>query len=205
VSTYSGTLRADEDLMSKAMALSSEGAMGNWWEGVAEDFSGLLAPSEGVQVVVRLCVAAVLGGLLGIDRERLHKEAGLRTHMLVALGAALFVIVPRQGGFGNSDISRVIQGLLAGMGFIGAGAILKLNQRERVKGLTTAATVWLAAAFGVAAGLGRMLAAILGTALALLILCGLRRLEVQMRTSSARPRDEAANEAACRRRTAKRS
>ena len=179
--------------------------MGSWWEGIAEDFSGLSSASEVVRVVVRLSIAAVLGGLLGIDRERLHKEAGLRTHMLVALGAALFVIVPRQAGFNDAGLSRVIQGLLAGLGFIGAGAILNLNEKERVKGLTTAATVWLAAAFGVAAGLGRMLTAILGTALALVILCGLRRVEARLnRTNEASPQDENHNGPARRQRAAKR-
>src|SRR5947207_7245209 len=165
--------------------------MGNWWEGIAEDFSGLPTASEVMRVGVRLIVAVVLGGLLGFDRERLHKEAGLRTHMLVALGAALFVIAPRQAGFDNEGLSRIIQGLLARLGFIGAGAILKLNEQERVKGLTAAATVWLAAAFGVAAGLGRMLIALAGTGLALLILCGLRRAEARMnKTGQASPQDE---------------
>jgi len=179
--------------------------MGNWWEGVAEDFSGLPAASEVIRVGVRLCVAVALGGLLGFDRERLHKEAGLRTHMLVALGSALFVIAPRQAGFDDAGLSRIIQGLLAGLGFIGAGAILKLNEQERVKGLTTAATVWLAAAFGVAAGLGRMLIAFAGTGLALVILCGLRRAEARMnKTDQASPQDETHNGPARRRRAAKR-
>jgi putative Mg2+ transporter-C (MgtC) family protein len=168
--------------------------MGNWWQGVVEDFSGLASASEAVRVVVRLVVAAVLGGLLGLDRERVGKEAGLRTHMLVALGAALFVIVPREAGFDAEGLSRVIQGLLAGLGFMGAGAILKLNEQERVKGLTTAATIWFAAALGVAAGLGRMLTAVLGTILALLILSGLRLVEMQVRsTAAASPQDEHEN------------
>jgi len=154
---------------------------------------------------VRLIVAAVLGGLLGLDRERMGKEAGLRTHMLVALGAALFVIVPHEAGFDNEGLARVIQGLLAGLGFIGAGAILKLNEQERVKGLTTAATVWLAAALGVAAALGRMLTAILGTILALLILSGLRYVETQVSsTGEARTQDERDHGAARKRGTAKR-
>jgi putative Mg2+ transporter-C (MgtC) family protein len=179
--------------------------MGNWWQGVVEDFSGLTSASEAVRVVVRLFVAAVLGGLLGLDRERVGKEAGLRTHMLVALGAALFVIVPHEAGFDEAGLSRVIQGLLAGLGFMGAGAILKLNEQERVKGLTTAATIWFAAALGVAAGLGRMLTAILGTILALLILSGLRYLEMQIRlTDRASPQDERNNGPARKRGTAKR-
>jgi len=179
--------------------------MGNWWAGVIEDFSGAPGASEVIRVGVRLLVAVVLAGLLGFDRERLHKEAGLRTHMLVALGSALFVIAPRQAGFNDEGLSRIIQGLLAGLGFIGAGAILKLNEQERVKGLTTAATVWLAAAFGVAAGLGRMLVAFVGTGLALIILCGLRHAEAQMnKTSQASPQDEPQQGPARRRRAAKR-
>src|SRR5262249_49543280 len=196
--------RADEDWKKKERVCQGGAAMGNWWEGVVEDFSGLPSAAEAVRVVVRLVIAAALGGVLGIDRERLHKEAGLRTHMLVALGAALFVIVPRQAGIDAEGLSRVIQGLLAGMGFIGAGAILKLNDQERVKGLTTASTVWLAAAFGVAAGLGRMLTAVLGTVLAVLILCALRRVEAWIHpTDEASPQDKN-NNAPTRRPSAKR-
>src|SRR5688572_25643370 len=93
-------------------------------------------PGEGqaVIVVVRLVTAALLGGLLGAERESEGKPAGLRTHMLVGLGAALFVIAPHQAGFTEGDLGRIIQGVAAGIGFIGAGTILKLTDREEIKG-----------------------------------------------------------------------
>ena len=105
-------------------------------------------------VVVRLVAAGLLGGLLGAEREAVGKAAGLRTHMLVALGAALFVIAPAQAGLGAGDLGRIIQGVAAGIGFIGAGTILKLTDREEIKGLTTAASIWLTAAIGIAAAVG---------------------------------------------------
>src|SRR6266540_49058 len=95
--------------------------------------------------------AALLGGLMGLERE-LHKHgAGLRTHMMVSLGAALFVQVGVAISTGTtSEVGRVIQGVAAGIGFIGAGTILKLTDRLEIKGLTTASSIWLAAAVGTA-------------------------------------------------------
>jgi putative Mg2+ transporter-C (MgtC) family protein len=90
--------------------------------------------------------------------------------MLVALGAALFVLIPQQAGAAPGDITRVLQGIVAGIGFLGAGTILKDDDRGEVRGLTTAAGVWLTAAIGVAAGMGRVGSAVLSTALALIIL-----------------------------------
>jgi putative Mg2+ transporter-C (MgtC) family protein len=90
--------------------------------------------------------------------------------MLVAAGSALFVLVPLQAGMSDEDISRVMQGLLAGVGFLCAGAILKLERKDQVHGLTTAAGVWMTAAIGIAAGLGREMTAILSTLLVLGIL-----------------------------------
>jgi len=107
-----------------------------------------------VIVIIRLVTAGLLGGLLGAERESVGKAAGLRTHMLVALGAALFVVGPNEAGLGEGDIGRIIQGVAAGIGFIGAGTILKLTDREEIKGLTTAASIWLTAAIGIAAALG---------------------------------------------------
>jgi putative Mg2+ transporter-C (MgtC) family protein len=151
--------------------------MGDWWQGVDRDFSDLASANEAVRVAVRLLLAAVLGGVLGWERERLGKAAGLRTHMLVALGAALFVLVPQQAGFSSSDLSRVIQGLVAGIGFLGAGAILKLSEEHRIQGLTTAAGIWVTAAVGMTAGLGRGATAVLATVLGFLILDVLCRYE----------------------------
>ena len=107
--------------------------------------------------------------------ESRGQSAGLRTHMLVALGAALFVLVPLQVGISTADLSRVLQGVIAGIGFLGAGAIIKLNVEQEIRGLTTAASIWLTAAIGVAAGMGRMSTAILTTTFALFILAVLMR------------------------------
>ncbi|MEQ1905144.1 MAG: MgtC/SapB family protein [Pirellulaceae bacterium] len=101
------------------------------------------------------------------------KSAGLRTHMLVSLGAALFVLIPQQAGMSDADISRVIQGIVAGIGFLGAGTILRGMNEGEVRGMTTAAGIWLTAAIGIAAGLGREVSAILGALLAFLILAAL--------------------------------
>ena len=146
------------------------------WQGLAADFSDLPDLARVVQVTVRLVVAALLGGLLGYERELSGKSAGMRTHMLVALGAAVFVLVPQQAGMTIQDLSRVIQGLVAGIGFIGAGTILKRSEEQSVHGLTTAAGLWLTAALGMAVGLGRLATALLGTVLALFVLALLPRL-----------------------------
>ena len=147
------------------------------WATIYSEFGDIPDIGEATRIVLRLGVAIVLGGLLGYERERSGKAAGLRTHMLVALGAALFVLVPLQGGMEVGDLSRVLQGVIAGIGFLGAGAIIKYNGEGNIKGLTTAATIWLAAAIGVAAGMGRELTALFTTVLAWLILSNLHRLE----------------------------
>lgn len=127
--------------------------------------------------MMRLVIAAVLGGLLGFERQHQGRPAGLRTFMLVALGSAFFVLVPLQAGMKIADLSRVIQGLLTGVGFLGAGAIVKSDEPDHVTGLTTAAGLWMAAALGMAVGMGRLPTALLGTILALIILAALRRFE----------------------------
>lgn len=148
-----------------------------WWQGIVEDFSDLPDLGLWLKTGMRLLIAGILGGVVGWERERAGKEAGLRTHMLVALGAALFVLVPQQAGASLADLSRVVQGLVSGVGFLGAGTILKYSNEGRIKGLTTAATIWLTAAVGVAAGLGRGATALLGTILALVILSVVHRVE----------------------------
>ena len=147
------------------------------WSTLQREFSDIADASEATRVVVRLGMAVLLGGIIGFERERRGKPAGLRTHMLVSLGAALFVLVPLQAGMALGDASRVLQGIIAGIGFLGAGAIIKYNGEGNIKGLTTAATIWLAAAIGVAAGMGRELTALFTTVLAWLILSNLHRLE----------------------------
>ncbi len=138
---------------------------------VASEFSDLSDIEQFTRACVRLLLAAALGALLGVERERAGKAAGLRTHMLVALGAALFVLVPLQAGADQADISRVIQGVVAGVGFLCAGTIIKAGGSEdHVRGLTTSAGLWMTAAIGVAAGLGREMTAVLATLLAFAIL-----------------------------------
>jgi putative Mg2+ transporter-C (MgtC) family protein len=145
------------------------------WGTVREEFTDIGDGAGIVRIVVRLLVAVVLGGVLGWERESVGAPAGLRTHMLVSLGSALFVLIPLQAGMKMEDLSRVLQGVTAGIGFLGAGAILKQRDRNDVRGLTTAASIWLTAALGVAAGMGREATALLSTLFALVILAILRR------------------------------
>ena len=134
------------------------------------EFSDLSDVEQGTRVTLRLVLAVLLGGLLGMEREQQGKEAGVRTHMLVSLGAALFVLVPDMAGAMDDAMSRVIQGVVAGVGFLGAGTILKSNRNDEVKGLTTAAGVWLTAAIGVTIGLGHEATALLAAVMAFVIL-----------------------------------
>lgn len=146
--------------------------MGVWQEilnTVRSEFSDIPDVAQITLITLRLLLAAALGGVLGYEREIEGKAAGVRTHMLVAVGAALFVLVPQQAGASLSDISRVVQGLIAGVGFLGAGAIILGNQQVATSGLTTAAGIWFTAAIGVAAGLGREATAVLATVIALSI------------------------------------
>ena len=141
------------------------------WKVVQADFADLPDVAAVTQLVLRMLLATLLGSLLGYQRERQGKEAGMRTHMLVALGSTFFVLIPLQAGMPLADISRVLQGLISGIGFLVAGAILKQQDPQQIYGLTTAAGLWMTASVGVAVGLGRESAAILGTALAFIILC----------------------------------
>jgi putative Mg2+ transporter-C (MgtC) family protein len=136
---------------------------------VAAEFSDTDA-QQLTQLAVRMLMAALLGGLLGLEREVKGKSAGIRTHMLVALGSAMFVLVPLQAGMDEESLSRVIQGLLAGVGLLCAGSILKSTGDDQIYGLTTAAGLWMTTAIGVAAGMGREATAVLSTLLALAIL-----------------------------------
>jgi len=130
-----------------------------------------------VRVITRLLAAMLLGAIIGFQREHTGKPAGLRTHMLVALGAALFTLAPLDAGMNSADLSRVIQGLATGIGFIGGGAILKLSKEHEIKGVTTAAGIWIAAAVGVAVALGRLWLAILSVVLTWFILAIVGKIE----------------------------
>lgn len=147
---------------------------------VQSEFSDLPSLEHFTRVTFRIVVAVCLGALIGYERELRRSSAGLRTHMLVALGAALFVLVPEQAGFDAADMSRVLQGVIAGIGFLGAGAVLKRDDAQEIRGLTTAAGIWVTAAIGIAVGLGREATAVLGTLVVLLILGVLRRVSVRV-------------------------
>lgn len=140
------------------------------WNTVLAEFSDIPDAAQLTRITLRLLIAAALGGLLGYERELQGKSAGIRTHMLVAIGAALFVLIPQQAGASIEDLSRVLQGLITGVGFLGAGSIIVGTKDVETKGLTTAAGVWVTAAIGMAAGIGREATAVLSTIIALLIL-----------------------------------
>jgi len=138
---------------------------------------------SGIQLIhisLRLFVALVVGGLVGLQRELTHKPAGLRTHMLLSLGTALLLVCAEQAGMSKSDLSRVLQGLVTGVGFLGGGAILKLTAEHEIHGLTTAAGLWVTAGAGAAAGLGRLGLAIVGVALGLVVLAAFVKLEQRL-------------------------
>jgi putative Mg2+ transporter-C (MgtC) family protein len=121
-------------------------------------------------VLIRTITAVLLGGIVGIQREKVGKPAGLRTHMLVCLGTAVVVLACSGGGMDMDGLSRVIQGIVTGIGFIGAGTILKLTQEREIQGLTTAAGLWMTAAIGVACGLGTLGLAVIATVLTVIVL-----------------------------------
>src|SRR4029079_15670693 len=139
-----------------------------------------------LEIAVRLLVAATLGSLIGFERERLLWAAGIRTHMLVCVGACLFMIVSAYGFSGSLsaqhvvlDPSRVAAQVVSGIGFLGAGALLARG--EVVKGLTTAASIWTVASIGLAVGGGLYFAAGVSTAVILVILAGVKPLEQMYR------------------------
>ena len=162
------------------------------WESIAStiaaEFSDLADPADVTRVVVRLLVAVLLAGVVGYDRERRGSSAGLRTHMMVGLGVALLVVASEQSGMDRESVSRVIQGVFAGIGFLGAGAILKQTGEDQVRGITTAASLWATAAIATAAGLGREATAVIATLFALAILSILLRVEQRKFRHEPRPR-----------------
>lgn len=144
------------------------------WQEVS---NSLPSAQQTVRVALRLVAALIIGTLIGFQRELSHKPAGLRTHLLVALGTALLVIAAVNSGMKPSDVSRVIQGLITGIGFLGGGTILKLTQEHEIRGLTTAAGIWLTAAASVAAGLGQFADAFIGVFFALIVLTAVGKLD----------------------------
>lgn len=128
-----------------------------------------LTPWDEVDVTLRLVMAAFAGGLIGYERERAEKPAGFRTHLLVCLGAALLTVASIYGFHGMADPSRVAAGVAVGVGFLGAGTIIR--HEAGVIGLTTAASIWVVAAIGLAFGAGLYLP---GALVLVLVLVALR-------------------------------
>ncbi len=133
------------------------------------------------EIVLRLFLAVVLGGVVGFERERHNRPAGFRTHILVCVGSALLMMVSAYGFSGQvgdgfiSDPGRIAAGVVTGIGFIGAGTVLQ--QRGGIRGLTTAATIWVVSGVGLAIGVGFYLGAVITTVFVLISLLLLRRLE----------------------------
>lgn len=150
--------------------------------------------SDWQSLTFRLAMALLAGGAIGVNRQRSGRPAGLRTFMVVSLGAALFVMIPLQIGSDSSFVdnamarstalnamARITQGVATGVGFLGAGMILRQPRqelgKEEVKGLTSAATIWLAGGLGAAAGCGLWQMSLIGTLAALVVLSGVKRLK----------------------------
>jgi putative Mg2+ transporter-C (MgtC) family protein len=136
-----------------------------------------------IEMLLRLCGATVAGMVIGINRDIHNKPIGMRTLGLVALGSSIVILsgsVYEGLHFGQDAVSRVVQGILTGLGFLGAGAILRGKDGMEVQGLTTASTVWIAAALGVTAGLGAWFITVAGTLVTLFVLTYGTRLEVRL-------------------------
>jgi putative Mg2+ transporter-C (MgtC) family protein len=143
-----------------------------------------LATNDWLNISLRLCIALVVGAIIGLERQVRHKPAGLRTHTLVSLGSAVFTLIIMQadGSLSSRDaLSRVIQGIAAGVGFLGAGEIVRQSsqesQRLEIHGLTSAAAIWVSAALGIAAGCGLWQLALIGALLTFLVLTVFKKLE----------------------------
>lgn len=152
----------------------------------------LLAPVSWLGLVGRLSLAVVVGGMIGLERQIDRKPAGLRTHMLVSFGSALFVLIGVQTGILKAEpsaLTRIMQGLVAGIGFLGAGEIFSTMPRKseskksediRVQGLTSAAAIWVSAALGTAVGCGLWFMSLVGATLTIVVLWGIKKLEARL-------------------------
>lgn len=131
-----------------------------------------------LEPIGRLMLAAFLGAVLGVEREWHHRAAGLRTNTLIAMGSAVYTLVSIQMVGPGADATRIPSTIVNGVGFLGGGAILRYN--GNIQGLTTAATIWVNAAIGMAAGAGHYAIALSGTITALIVLTALKRVEKRM-------------------------
>jgi putative Mg2+ transporter-C (MgtC) family protein len=146
------------------------------------NFTTLSTSLPWLEIVLRLGAATVIGSALGLNREIHGKPAGMRTHALVALGTALvtltgMVLAGQDGEFDSNSVSRVIQGIVAGIGFLGGGTILKSDTGEQISGLTTAASLWVVACLGIACGVGLWPMALVALVLALVVLVAGEKVE----------------------------
>jgi putative Mg2+ transporter-C (MgtC) family protein len=148
--------------------------------------AGSISPVNWYELVLRLGLAVLVGAAIGWERESHGKPAGLRTHMLVSLGSAIFVLTGIQTGSAQASadvVARIVQGIVAGIGFLGAGEIFAKSQTNgsqeviRIRGLTSAAATWVSAALGVAAACGLWVICLAGSLMSLLILWGVKKIE----------------------------
>ncbi|MEA5572868.1 MgtC/SapB family protein [Calothrix sp. UHCC 0171] len=145
-----------------------------------------LTLSDCWHIFVRLSIALIAGAIIGWERQVQHKPAGLRTHMLVSLGSALFTLIPllisqRNSGVDGDVLSRIVQGITAGVGFLGAGEILRASSEDSqhipIRGLTSAAAIWVSASLGSAAGCGLWQLTLIGAVLCVVVLSIVKRFE----------------------------
>ena len=146
---------------------------------VIQQFLGKWIPLDYLLPIV---ISAILGAIIGLEREFHHKPAGLRTNMLICMGAAIFTLLAQHIGKNTDAESRIIQGVITGVGFIGAGVLI--HQQDNVHGLTTAATIWLVTAIGIACGARAYGIALAAEIPAILILVGLQPYEQKLRKNS---------------------
>lgn len=149
---------------------------------------GLGDTKEIIRVLIRLSASFLLDGLIGLEREKFRKPAGLRTHILVSLGTTVFVLGASLAGMQGDALSRIIQGIITGIGFVGAGAIMKIDTEFEVKGLTSAAGIWVTAAIGIIVGLGESGLALMTSVLALIVLTLVTSVESVIEQRDKKPR-----------------
>ena len=142
---------------------------------------------DSTAIAIRLGAALLAGAIIGIDRELKRKPAGMRTHSLVSIGAAVVVLATVAPSQGDADaVSRAVQGIITGIGFLGAGVIMQYEKERKVEGLTTAASIWVAAAVGIACGTGLVELVLIALAATLLVLMGGERVENMLNKAKSR-------------------
>lgn len=155
----------------------------------SELFKGIPETDLLVRFLFRILAALIFGALIGLQRASVGKAAGMRTHVLVSTGTCLFVVASLGAGFGDDAVSRVVQGIITGIGFIGAGTIVKADHESQVQGLTTASGIWMTSGIGVVTGLGMVGLGLVGTIIALVILMLAERFEVMMHIKKPRSKE----------------